>query len=86
MPFDHPSDNPLLAAWDAPHGLPPFSAIRPEHFAPAFAQALARHRGEPMHHLPAPRATMAEFKQLIGWHALEQRQASLELGDSAPGR
>lgn len=46
MPFDHPSDNPLLAAWDAPHGLPPFSAIRPEHFAPAFAQALARHRAE----------------------------------------
>lgn len=44
--------------------------------------ALARHRGEPTHHLPAPRATMAEFKQLIGWHALEQRQAGLELGDT----
>ena len=46
MPFDQPSTNPLLAAWDTPHGLPPFGAIRPEHFAPAFDQALARHRAE----------------------------------------
>ena len=47
--------------------------------------ALARHRGEPLQQLPAPRATMAEFKQLIGWHALEQRQTRLELGNAAPG-
>jgi 2-methylisocitrate lyase-like PEP mutase family enzyme len=46
--------------------------------------ALARHLGEPMNHLPAPRATMAEFKHLIGWHELEQRQARFELGDAAP--
>lgn len=45
--------------------------------------ALARHLGEPMHHLPAPRATMAEFKHLIGWHELEKSQARFELGDAA---
>jgi peptidyl-dipeptidase Dcp len=39
-------DNPLLAPWDAPFGLPPFTEIRPEHFAPAFEQALAAHRAE----------------------------------------
>ncbi len=39
-----PSENPLLApSWNTPYGLPPFSAIRPEHFAPAFEQAFARH-------------------------------------------
>ena len=41
---DH--DNPLLAPWEAALGLPPFTAIRPEHFAPAFSQALAAHRAE----------------------------------------
>ncbi|HQY47776.1 MAG TPA: M3 family metallopeptidase, partial [Usitatibacteraceae bacterium] len=41
---DH--DNPLLAPWEAALGLPPFTAIRPEHFAPAFVQALAAHRAE----------------------------------------
>jgi peptidyl-dipeptidase Dcp len=40
------ADNPLLAAWDTPFGAPPFAAIRPEHFAPAFAAAFAEHRGE----------------------------------------
>jgi peptidyl-dipeptidase Dcp len=29
-------DNPLLAAWTAPLGLPPFGQIAPEHFPPAF--------------------------------------------------
>lgn len=47
--------------------------------------ALARHLGEPMNHLPAPRATMAEFKQLIGWHELEHRQTRLEMGDTPSG-
>lgn len=42
--------------------------------------ALAARRGEPMGELPCPRTTMAEFKDLIGWHALEHRQAHLELG------
>lgn len=39
-------ENPLLAPWTAPHGLPPFDAIRPEHFAPAFEVAMREHRAE----------------------------------------
>jgi peptidyl-dipeptidase Dcp len=38
--------NPLLAAWSTPFQLPPFEAIRPEHFAPAFAAALKEHAAE----------------------------------------
>ena len=38
--------NPLLQAWDEPFGLPPFERVRPEHFAPAFEQAMAVHRAE----------------------------------------
>jgi peptidyl-dipeptidase Dcp len=39
-------DNPLLADWTTPFRVPPFGAIRPEHFGSAFDTALARHRGE----------------------------------------
>src|SRR5438105_4474139 len=39
-------DNPLLAEWTTPFATPPFAAIKPEHFAPAFGAALAEHRGE----------------------------------------
>ena len=42
--------------------------------------ALAERRGQPMGELPCPRTSMAEFKQLIGWHDLEQRQEHFELG------
>ena len=42
--------------------------------------ALAERRGEPMGELPCPRTSMADFKQLIGWHELEQRQEHFELG------
>jgi len=38
--------NPLLADWSAAFGLPLFAAIRPEHFRPAFDQALTAHRAE----------------------------------------
>jgi peptidyl-dipeptidase Dcp len=38
--------NPLLRDWQAPHGLPPFADIRPEHFEPAFAAAMQTHRDE----------------------------------------
>jgi peptidyl-dipeptidase Dcp len=39
--------NPLLTDWrDAAFALPPFGAIAPEHFRPAFEQALAAHRAE----------------------------------------
>ena len=32
--------NPLLLDWTGPYGLPPFGAVRPEHFAPAFEVAM----------------------------------------------
>jgi len=38
--------NPLLGEWAAPLELPPFTEIAPEHFRPAFDQALAEHRAE----------------------------------------
>jgi peptidyl-dipeptidase Dcp len=38
--------NPLLAPWTAPFGLPPFSAIKNEHYRGAFEAALAEHRRE----------------------------------------
>ena len=41
-----PALNPLLEPWDGPYGLPPFAAVRPEHYAPAFAAATRAHRAE----------------------------------------
>jgi len=38
--------NPLLSPWATPFGLPPFEAIRPEHFAPAFEAAMAENLEE----------------------------------------
>jgi peptidyl-dipeptidase Dcp len=40
------SENPLLAPWTAPYGLPPFADVRPEHYLPAFDKALAEHKAE----------------------------------------
>ncbi len=40
------ASNPLLQRWDAPYGLPPFERIAPEHFEPAFEQAMREHRTE----------------------------------------
>ena len=40
------TSNPLLQTWTTPFGLPPFAAIRPEHFEPAFAEALRSHRAD----------------------------------------
>ena len=47
--------NPLLMAWETPHQTPPFDAIRPEHFLPAFERAFADHTAEitAMTHDPA---------------------------------
>ena len=39
-------EGPLLAEWAGPFGMPPLDAIAPEHFPPAFAEALARARAE----------------------------------------
>jgi peptidyl-dipeptidase Dcp len=38
--------NPLLADWTTPDGVPPFDVIKPEHFRPAYARALAEHTAE----------------------------------------
>jgi peptidyl-dipeptidase Dcp len=38
--------NPLLGAWLQPYETPPFTAIRPEHFRPAFDSAMADHIAE----------------------------------------
>ena len=41
-----PETSPLLQAWTAPFGLPPFDAIEPAHFRPAFDAAMQEHRAE----------------------------------------
>ena len=38
--------NPLLLPWTAPYGLPPFDALKPEHFEPALREAMAEHLTE----------------------------------------
>src|SRR3954470_19061224 len=38
--------NPFFDTWNTPFGVPPFDAIRDEHFAPAYKQALAEHDKE----------------------------------------
>ena len=45
LPSMKPS-NPLLADWTAPFGVPPLDRIKPEHFQPAFEEALAAHGAE----------------------------------------
>ncbi|MBV8320612.1 MAG: M3 family metallopeptidase [Hyphomicrobiales bacterium] len=39
-------DNPLLAQWSGPFGVPAFGRINAEHFRPAFARAFAAHAAE----------------------------------------
>ena len=46
MPSTATTPNPLLATWTGPFGLPPFDQIRPEHFAPALAEAMRLHLAE----------------------------------------
>lgn len=53
------------------------------HAMQANLAALAAQRGAPMGDLPCGRTTMAEFKHLIGWQTLEQRQALYEAGSAA---
>jgi len=44
-PFPIPA-NPLLTPWTGPFEAPPFAAIRPEHFRPAFDAAMSAKRAE----------------------------------------
>ncbi|MGE3228082.1 MAG: M3 family metallopeptidase [Hyphomicrobium sp.] len=41
-----PPANPLLAPWRTPFKAPPFKAMEPRHFMPAFTAALAAHKAE----------------------------------------
>ena len=45
-PAAAPNDNPLLTEWSAPFGVPPFERIRPEHYLPAFREAIRLHDAE----------------------------------------
>jgi peptidyl-dipeptidase Dcp len=38
------TDNPLLKEWTTPFQVPPFQEIKPEHFLPAFREAIAQNR------------------------------------------
>jgi len=40
------NDNPLLAEWHTPFGVPPFDLIENEDYLPAFREAMARHKAE----------------------------------------
>jgi peptidyl-dipeptidase Dcp len=40
------TDNPLLKTWTTPFQVPPFQEIKPEHFLPAFKEAVALNRKE----------------------------------------
>ena len=40
------ADNPLLAPWTTPFGVPPFASIEPAHYTPAFEAAIATHNSE----------------------------------------
>ena len=38
--------NPFFEIWDTPFSVPPFAAIRPEHFRPAYEKGFAEHAAE----------------------------------------
>ena len=40
------TENPILAEWDTPFGLPPFDKINSEDYLPAFETAIAAHKNE----------------------------------------
>ena len=66
--------NPLLAEWAGALELPPFEAIKPDHFRPAFDRALADHCAEI--DAIAENPALADFENTIG--ALERSGRALE--------
>lgn len=38
--------NPLLEVWNTPFGIPPFEQVKPEHYMPAFMEAMAQENAE----------------------------------------
>jgi peptidyl-dipeptidase Dcp len=67
-------NNPLLQDWTAPHGLPPFDALLPEHFEPAFTAAMQAHRDELQ--AIASQATEPGFDNTLGAFDRAGRQLS----------
>jgi peptidyl-dipeptidase Dcp len=45
-PRPKPPDNPLFADWTESQGVPLFDRLKPEHFRPAYAHAIAEHAAE----------------------------------------
>ncbi len=43
---DKKSENPLLAEWNTPYGVPPFDRIEVKHYEPAFKHAMSLHNDE----------------------------------------
>ena len=39
-------NNPLLTEWNTPFQIPPFEQIKPEHYLPAFQEAIKQHNAE----------------------------------------
>ena len=40
------NENPFLAEWDTPYGLPPFDQIEEAHYLPAIREGIAQHEAE----------------------------------------
>lgn len=40
------SENPFFTEWDTPFGIPPFDKIQPEHYRPAYDEAMAREKAD----------------------------------------
>ncbi|MGQ7296652.1 M3 family metallopeptidase [Quadrisphaera sp. KR29] len=57
-------ENPLAAPSTLPHGLPPFDALRTEHFAPALREGMAQQRAEV--EAVATSAAPASFASTVG--------------------
>ena len=68
------TDNPFFEPWTTPFEAPPFTAIVPEHFGPAFERALAEHSAE-IDAIAADRRT-PDFDSVIG--ALERSGRALQ--------
>ena len=68
------ASNPLLQAWTGPFAAPPFAAIAPDHFRPAFDVALAQKRAEIAAIAADP--ALASFANTID--ALERSGAQLD--------
>ncbi len=67
MTGDNTSNNPLLEEWTAPHGMPPFHAIRDEHFMPAFESAMRLHLAEVEADRKKPRTShLCEYDRSLG--------------------